>query len=126
MDTSALFALLASTDAGHERAARLFEGLRGDQSALLTTSYNLVEMYALTAKRLGREAVQVFREDVVPLLDVCWVDRDLHERGLDLMFDRPAGVSLVDAVSLAYIRRSRVDAVFALDRDFEREGFPLL
>lgn len=124
VDTSALFALLSSTDHGNERAVRVFERLRVQQSVLLTTSFNLVETYALIARRLGGEAVIAFRKDVAPLLEVSWVGRELHERGLDLMLELPAGVSLVDAVSFVFIRQNRIDEVFALDRDFEREGFP--
>lgn len=125
VDTSALFALLVPTDTAHRAAIRVFERLRRDQSVLVITSYNLVETYALIARRLGREAVDVFRRDIAPLLDVAWVNSELHERGLDLMLERPSGVSLVDAVSFVYIRDERVDEVFAFDQDFEREGFPM-
>jgi len=59
------------------------------------------------------------------LLDVAWVDRDLHERGLDLMLLMPLGVSLVDAVSFVFIREQRVDEVFVFDSHFEKEGFPV-
>jgi len=34
-------------------------------------------------------------------------------------------VSLVDAVSFICIREARVDEVFAFDRHFESEGFPI-
>ncbi len=125
VDTSAMFALLAPTDAAHERAVRVFARLRARQSVLLTTSFNLVETYALIGRRLGREATVAFRSSFAPLLDVAWVDRDLHERGLDLMLLMPLGVSLVDAVSFVFIREQRVDEVFVFDSHFEKEGFPV-
>ncbi len=120
-----MFALLAPTDAAHERAVRVFARLRARQSVLLTTSFNLVETYALIGRRLGREATVAFRSSFAPLLDVAWVDRDLHERGLDLMLLMPLGVSLVDAVSFVFIREQRVDEVFVFDSHFEKEGFPV-
>ena len=126
IDTSAIFALLVSTDAAHDRAARAFDRLRARESVLLTTSYNLVETYALLDRRFGREATASFRSDFAPLLQVVWVDGDLHERGLDLMLERPAGVSLVDAVSFVSIRDHQVDEVFAFDQHFEQEGFQTL
>ncbi len=126
IDTSAIFALLVPTDTAHGKAARTFDNLRERSSVLLTTSYNLVETYALLDRRFGRDAASSFRSDFAPLLQVRWVDSDLHEAGLDLMFERPAGVSLVDAVSFAYIRQDRIDGVFAFDRHFQQEGFPVL
>jgi len=124
IDTSAVFALLVPTDRAHGRASRVFDRLRARDAALITTSYNLVETYALLERRFGRDATAAFRSDFAPLLEVVWVDEDLHERGLDLMLQRPAGLSLVDAVSFIIIRDRKLDEVFAFDRYFELEGFP--
>ena len=126
IDTSAIIALLVPTDAAHDRAARAFDRLRTRESVLVTTSYNLVETYALLDRRFGRESTATFRSEFAPLLQVLWVDGDLHERGLDLMLERPTGVSLVDAVSFVCIRQHRIDEVFAFDRHFEIEGFLIL
>ena len=126
IDTSAIFALLVPTDAAHARAATAFDRLRARESDLLTTSYNLVETYALLDRRFGRDATASFRSDFATLLQVVWVDSDMHERGLDLMLERPVGVILVDAVSFVCIREHRIDEVFAFDRHFEQEGFQTL
>ena len=126
IDTSAIFALLVPTDAAHDRAATAFDRLRARESVLLTTSYNLVETYALLDRRIGRDATASFRSNFAPLLQIVWVDDDLHERGLDLMLECPAGVSLVDAVSFLCIREHQIDEVFAFDQHFEREGFQTL
>lgn len=126
VDTSAILALLVPTDAAHERAARVFDTLRARESVLVTTSYVLVETYALLGRRFGRQAVSAFRADFAPLLEVVWVDHDLHERGLDLHLDRPSGVSLVDAVSFLCIRDRALDEVFAFGSDFQAEGLPVL
>jgi predicted nucleic acid-binding protein len=126
VDTSAILALLVPSDASHECAARLFEKLLVQESALFTSSYVLVETYALLGRRFGRDAVSTFRADFAPLLDIVWVDHELHERGLDLMLERPPGVSLVDAVSFVCIRDRSADGVFVFDSHFEREGLPVL
>ena len=126
-DTSAFYALLVSTDANHARAARTFQLLADSEAALLTTSYVLVETYALLQRRVGPGAVSAFRSDLAPLLDVVWVDAALHDLGLDWLFERGGGsVSLVDGTSFVVIRQQRIEDVFAYDRHFSAEGFHLL
>jgi predicted nucleic acid-binding protein len=127
VDTSALLALLNPNDTAHKRARAAFDGLAAAGDALVTTSYVLVETYALVARRLGAEAVRAFRESFAPLLEVTWVDEPLHEAGLDLLTARKSRrISLVDAVSFVAIRQRSVDRVFAYDDDFRRERFDLL
>ena len=126
IDTSAVLALLVPTDLAHARAGKAFARLQARESKLITTSYTLVETYALLDRRFGRDATASFRAEFAPLLEIVWVDGALHERGLDLLLERPAGVSLVDAVSFACIREQRIDEVFAFDRHFEQEGFPIV
>jgi predicted nucleic acid-binding protein len=65
----------------------------------------LVETYALLGRRIGLAAMKAFRNDIRPLLDIMWVDESLHERALDLLFDRNVReLSLVDAVSFITMR----------------------
>lgn len=123
-DTSGLFALLSTTDDNHARAKRAFGNLRARQALLVSTSYVLVETYALVGRRLGLDAVRSFRADFAPLVDVVWVDETLHNAGLDLLLDRRRRLlSLVDAVSFIVMRQRSVAEAFALDPHFEQEGF---
>ena len=127
LDTSAAFALLVSSDTNHQRAVESFGRLEARSATLVTTSYVLVETYALLGRRVGPEPVQAFRDDFEPLLEAVWVDRELHERGLGLLIERgKEDLSLVDAVSFLVIPRQGVEEVFAYDRHFEQEGFALL
>lgn len=127
VDTSALYALLVASDEAHDWARRAFARLAARAAALTTSSYVLVETYALLARRVGWDAVERFRLEFAPLLQVVWVDGELHEAGLDLLLERRwADLSLVDAVSFALIRRDGVGEAFALDRHFEREGLLLV
>lgn len=126
-DTSGLLALLSPGDEHHTRAERIFETLRSRCAPLVSTSYVLVETYALVGRRLGVEAARSFRADFAPLLDVTWVDETLHNAGLDLLFERSKRhLSLVDAVSFVTMRRNGVAEAFAFDSHFEQEGFSLL
>jgi predicted nucleic acid-binding protein len=127
VDTSAFLALGVASDSAHERAVRAFEGIRARRETLVTSSYVLVETYALLARRHGLEAVRVFRDTMAPLLGVVWVEATLHDRGLDLMLKLgKRAVSLVDTVSFLVIRDHKLDVVFAYDGDFEEQGFPLV
>jgi uncharacterized protein len=127
VDTSALLALLVPSDVSHERAREIFSRLQAREAALMTSSYVLVEIYALVGRRLGVEALRAFREQLAPLLQVVWVGAELHEKGLDLLLQRARRrLSLVDAVSFVLVRERQIDEVFAFDEDFERNGLPCL
>lgn len=126
-DTSGLLALLNRQDENHARAERAFATLRARQAALVSTSFVLVETYALAGRRLGLEAVRSFRADFAPLIDVVWVDAALHEAGLDLLLERrKRRLSLVDAVSFVTMRQKSLVEAFAFDPHFEQEGFSLV
>lgn len=126
LDTSAVLALLVSGDRNHARARRAFQQLGTKEAQLLTTSYVLVETYALLRRRVGISAVRRVREDLEPLLDVVWIGAAEHRRGLDRLESGPRGLSLVDAVSLTVMEQRGLDRAFAYDRDFVRHGFELV
>lgn len=127
VDTSAIYALLVASDAFHARARDVFETLRTRDSKLVTTSYVLVESYALLQRRVGSAAVDALREGITPLLDTIWVGAELHESGLDDLSDRlDTSVSLVDAVSFAAMRRVGAEVAFTFDADFAKEGIEVL
>lgn len=123
-DTSAFLALLNTADENHERAVRAFATLRTSKAHILSTSYVLVETYALIGRRLGIDALRHFRTDFAPLLNVIWIDETLHNAGLDLVLERRKRLlSLVDAVSFITMRQANVTEAFAFDPHFEQEGF---
>jgi predicted nucleic acid-binding protein len=125
-DTSALLALVVGSDDAHEEAREGFGRLRTERASLVTSSYILVETYALLQNRIGIGAVRVFREAFAPLLDVLWVDETIHERALDEVVGRNARkLSLVDATSLALMRANKVERAFAFDAHFREEGYTL-
>lgn len=93
----------------------------------MTSSYVLVETYALFGRRVGMHAVKEFREDFAPLFDVVWIDNELHEKAVDLLFQHASRrLSLVDAASFIVMREERIDEAFAYDRHFDTEGFLLV
>ena len=124
VDTSAFVALLIESDESHETAGSIFNGFRQLDVKLVTSSYVLVECYALLGRRVGAAAVKGFREKMQPLLDIVWVDEELHEMGLDLLESKKRRkLSLVDAVSFVAMRKHSISAAFTFDKHFAQEGF---
>jgi len=124
VDTSALLALLVPTDGNHAAAKEAFDRLQAEVADLVTTSYVLVETYALLGRRFGSDAVRAFRASFAPLLRVVWIDHELHERALDrLLADSVRGSSLVDAASFVVARAQRIQHAWAYDRHFTDAGF---
>lgn len=125
VDTSALYALLDGDDAGHERAMRGSERILGEE--LLTHSYVIVETVSLVRRRLGAEAAMRLIDEVLPAIKV--VDVDAALRGRAMAAYRAAvssAVSLVDRTSFEFMRALAISEAWALDADFETEGFKLV
>jgi len=126
VDTSALLALLDRDDEFHARAAATIRSLGADD-ALLTHEYVLVETTSLAQRRLGLQAVRSLVDDLLPLLEIAWVDEPLHAEAREALL--AAGrrtVSLVDWVSFLVMRRHGVRRAFTFDQDFAVEGFEVL
>ena len=127
VDTSGILALLVSTEKNHAKAKRVFAKLEAMDATLHTTSYVLLELYALIGRRFGLNALSRFRTEMAPLFTVAWVDDDLHEAGLDFLFhEKTRRLSLVDAVSFVFMRRQGMFGAFAFDSHFKKFGFQLL
>ncbi|HDL86410.1 MAG TPA: PIN domain-containing protein [Candidatus Acetothermia bacterium] len=124
VDTSALYAVLDRDDEHHMVANVIWKRLLRSDRPLLTHSYVLVETYALVQRRLGLEAVRALHHDVVPILDVVWVNEDIHRPAVEaLLAAGSRSVSLVDQVSFSVMRREGIRQAFVFDEDFERQGF---
>jgi predicted nucleic acid-binding protein len=124
VDTSALLAVLDADDKQHERASRTWRTLIDAGEPLLTTSYVLVETFALTQARLGLDAVGALDSSVVPLLQTIWVDDALHRAGIAaLLTAHRRDLSLVDCVSFEAMRRHGITRAFVFDRHFRELGF---
>ena len=124
VDTSAFFAVLDRDDQHHLRAREEWGRLLLGADSLVTTSYVLVETFALLQHRLGLEAVQTFHEDIHPLLRVEWIGVALHLAGVTgVLSAQRKHLSLVDCVSFAAMRDLGIRDVFAFDPHFSAQGF---
>jgi predicted nucleic acid-binding protein len=127
VDTSALYALLVRTEAGHAEVSAAFGELLADGRPLVTTNYVLLESVALLQYRLGLEPVRDLEASLVPLMTQRWIGESLHRRAVErlLRTDRKK-LSLVDCTSFVVMEDEGIREALALDHDFVSEGFSLI
>jgi uncharacterized protein len=120
-----LSAVCARADVGHERALRGSERILGEE--LLTHSYVVIETLSLVWRRLGAEAAARLIDDMLPAINIVDVDEALRGRALAAFRAAvSSNVSLVDRTSFEYMRGLGISRAYALDADFEGEGFELV
>jgi predicted nucleic acid-binding protein len=127
VDTSAFLALANRLDNDHPTAAQIYPALMERRVDLVTSSYVIAETMALIQRRLGWEPLVAFSEALEAAFHVVWVDRSLHGEAQRFLFRRRRrAINIVDAVSMTLTRQLALDALFAFDDDFVREGFHVL
>ena len=127
VDTSAFFAVLDADDENHDAAKQMWEDLLKQEVVLICSNYVIVETLALVQRRLGIPAVRAFQEDVMPVLNVEWVDERLHQAGIaSVLAAARRRLSLVDCVSFEIMRRLGIKTAFVFDPHFEEQGFECL
>ena len=127
VDTSAFLAVLNAEDHMHQEARGEWERLLESDTTLRTTNYVLVETSALLQSRIGVDGLRLFAADVVPVLDIIWVDAGMHLSAYhSLLVAARRELSLVDCVSFEAMRRLGIDTVFCFDAHFAQQGFQVL
>lgn len=126
VDTSAFHAFLDRDDLQHSRSLAIWRRLFETGEHLVTHSYTLLETIALAQSRLGLAAVRRFQADLAPLVNVHWVDAELHAAGLAGLLSGGRRASLVDFVSFETMRRRGITRAFSFDDDFRRQGYEVL
>jgi predicted nucleic acid-binding protein len=124
VDTSGFYAELDGTDPFHPETKRLFAQAQHEQWKLVTTNYVAHESWAVIQARLGWDAVDAWRDRLVPLCEMVWVTREVHNLGeARCRQARQRHLSLTDCVSIEIMRRRHISEAIAFDEHFEREGF---
>lgn len=124
VDTSAIYAVLDRSDANHEAARDCWFRLLESGDPLFTTNYVLVESCALAQSRLGLDAVRSIQDDLLPVIEIAWVDEATHALAMTaLLAAQRRKLSLVDCVSFAVMRQRGAQMAFAFDRHFAEERF---
>lgn len=126
VDSSALLAFLDRDAARHGEVVASLGRVFSERSGI-THNYVLIETEALAHRRLGTRVARRLLEDVVPVLEIVWVDEGLYAAAVTAhLRTLRRRSSLVDQVSFELMRRRDIPVAIALDRDFAREGFEVL
>jgi predicted nucleic acid-binding protein len=124
IDTSAFYALLDRDDDNHEAAKNAWARILNDENTLVTSNYVLVETFALMQNRLGVAAIRAFQEDLLPILNVEFVNLETHRSGTSaLLAASKRSLSLVDCISFELMRTLGIKSAFAFDAHFKEAGF---
>jgi predicted nucleic acid-binding protein len=124
LDTSGLFRLYHSDEAGHQEARDLFDS----SGPKVVHSYVLAEFVALTdARGLPRASALAFADALLeqPDVQIVWVDEFLHREGMRLLSSRlDKRYSLADAISFILMQLRGLTEALTTDRHFERRITP--
>jgi uncharacterized protein len=128
VDTSALYAVLATDDPDHgvatSRWNALLDAVLLDPASAVTHSGVVTEAAALVQRRLGMAGVRDLLDEMLPTLDIVWIDEHTHRLAVAaLLAAGQRRVSLVDWTSFTVMRERSITHAFAFDDDFERQGF---
>ena len=127
VDTSALYALLDRADANHKQAVSAWSSLLNRDERVFTSNYVLVESFALTQNRLGMDAVRLLQEDILPVIGIHFVDREVHRSGISAMLSAGRrNLSFVDCVSFEIMRTLGIKTAFTFDPHFKEQGFTVI
>jgi predicted nucleic acid-binding protein len=118
VDTSAFFAILDADDENHETAMETWTQLIGANEKLMCNNYVLIESIALIQRRVDMEAVSILHNDIIPFLEIEWLELTLASNRRQL--------SLVDHASFNTMRRHGISTVFTFDKHFQEQGFDII
>ena len=124
VDTSAFIALMVAEDRNHRPAGKTWRSLLARDEPVVTSNYVVTETCALLQRRMGIGALKEYLEDVLPVVDVLWVDAPLHRAGCSaVMMSSKGGPNIVDCASFAVMRSLSIKTAFTFDRHFADQGF---
>ncbi len=127
IDTSAFLAVLNQDDQYHPKAFECWEKLCNSDNSLFTSNYVLIETIALLQNRFGIEAVRLFENNIQPIIELLWVEKEVHRAGMvAILATNHRKLSLVDCTSFELIRLHNFEEVFTFDSHFSEQGFAVV
>lgn len=127
IDTAAFLAVLNANDQFHLLAKQSWEEMLASNSTLFSSNYVILETTALLQHRFGVEAVRLFESDILPIIEIVWVEETVHKQGMSaLLAANRRDLSLVDCTSFEIMRQIGLDTVFTFDPHFREQGFSVI
>jgi predicted nucleic acid-binding protein len=115
---------LDGDDSNHNKAVKTWSTLLAGDKRLVTGNYIIVESFALIQNRIGLDAARDFKDSILPLVSVRWVDERIHDAATGAFFAASRRkLSLVDCASFEIMRAFGIEEFFAFDPHFAEQGF---
>ncbi len=125
--TSALLAILNKDDLNSERASVTLINFVENGEELFCTNYILVESYALIQHRMGMDAINDFQKNILPSLNIVWIDKDEHKSIVTgFLSSNRRQLSFVDCSSFETMKRMDIKTAFTFDNHFREQGFEVI
>ncbi|MFZ5592494.1 MAG: type II toxin-antitoxin system VapC family toxin [Bacillota bacterium] len=124
VDTSAIYALLDSSDNFHKQAVSFLKALSLSQNLVLVTNFIVAESHALLANRPGPEIAGQW------LKGLCWpierVTIEDENRAREIIYSHTGkSFSFTDATTFAVMERLGIKNAPAFDQHFTQYGLNL-
>jgi len=127
IDTSAFFAILDSGDEFHKESKNAFLKLIGSKEIFHSSNYIIIETIVLIQNRLGLDALRAFQDDIIPIINIHWVDERIHNIAISsLLIACRKNISFIDYTSFEMVRNLGLKKVFTFDKHFKEQGFEVL
>ena len=127
IDTAAFLAVLNANDRFHPPAKSAWDEMLLSGASLFSSNYIILETIALLQHRFGIEALRLFESDILPVVEIVWVDETIHKQGMSaLLAANRNNLSLVDCTSFEIMRLIGLDYVFTFDSHFREQWFEII
>jgi len=127
IDTAAFLAVLNNNDHFHRSAEKIWAEILSSDSALFSSNYVILETTALLQHRFGIEALRLLESEILPVVELVWVDESIHQQGMSaLLVANRRNLSLVDCTSFEIMRQIGSEQVFTFDPHFREQGFKVI
>ncbi len=127
VDTSAFFALIDRSDKHHKQASVMWPALLDENITIITSNYVVSETVELLQSKIGFEAARLWYKDILGVMEVWWVDANVHDRAYDLWLNLGRRqLSFFDCVSFVTMHYHQIEKAFCFKPHFVDYGFDLL
>ncbi|HLC29842.1 MAG TPA: PIN domain-containing protein [Dehalococcoidia bacterium] len=122
VDSSAWYALVSSSDSFHRSARVAYSELIDSHVRLYTTSYVLVETFALVHRRLSFEILRSLVDSLSSVAEVYWIGSRVHRDAWNRMTVKAGqGLSFVDWSTVVAAEEFHA-SIFAFDQGLRATG----
>jgi len=123
IDTTALLALLDGHHPQHHMLRHEFAFELDVEGEIAVTNYVALETFDATRRRLGASALKLLAREIMPALEIVWVQPAEHALALEMLLaSGPKPLSLVDRTTLVVARRLGARRCIAADGRLVVEG----